>query len=92
MTPEEQFQPHVIAVFRWMRLMAPDPRAIAGQTSFLDLFRDDPAMLDYARAEIKRLEGSPPGARRTLADHDQESRDRRDAIARMITLHEEANA
>lgn len=79
MTSAERIQPYIVA----------QHRISSGLPTPLDpqLAMDDPELVTYAKAEIDRLTAK---GRRTLAEHDHESKIRYRALLRMVTAHEEA--
>ena len=82
MTPEEQLQPAIVTMHRSTigAEQLPDDWDI--KTVFAD-----PDVLTYAREEIARLRS---GGRRTLAEHDHESKIRCEALERLVAAYEEA--
>jgi len=83
-TPEEQLQPAIVAMHR----SVVGAESLPPEWSIRNVFAD-PAVLAYAREEIVRLRS---GGRRTLADHDHESKIRCEALERLVAAYEESTA
>lgn len=82
MTPAETIQPYVTSYHR----LSTGLDTARDHLDFEALFRREPDVLAYARAEITRL--TERGGGRVLAEHDHESRVRCAALRGMIEQFE----
>ena len=82
MTPEERIRPYVVATHRklWGIPSLPNVEDNPGK-----LFRENPDLLAYAEAEVRRLRESTK--RGVLAETDYESKIRCQALERMISVY-----
>ena len=85
MTPEERLQPWIVAQHRAAVGLEPTPPEYNDPRP---MFRDEPAVLAYAKAEVQRLRER--GLRGPLVETDHESKIRCQAIEALIKFYEES--